>query len=182
MIKIPLISYGTHYEEWEFDDINNQTPTLNKPIGGYWANEYGSRFYNWRDYVIDNCSAGWRDDHDVKNIYTLFNLVDNARVITIHTRNDLYNVTRNYPLQNLWADKSPKLGINFVHLRTDYDAIHITYNAVWECRYPRGRKYGCLNSWDIDTYCIMNKEAIDKKSVIHCTNVDGEILKKHIFE
>lgn len=165
MIRIPLISYGTHYEDCEFDEICNQSPTLNKPSGGYWANEYGSKYYNWRDFVLDNCNAGWRDDNDVKNTYTIFNLVDNARVITIHTKNDLHNIIKSYPFHNKWADESPKLAIDFVHLKEDYDAIHVTFNAVWQCRYPKGNKYACLNSWDIDSYCIMNKEAIDLKSI-----------------
>lgn len=165
--RIPLISYGNHYDHNKFEPIENQSAFFNKPMGGYWANEFGTKNYNWIQWCTD---AGFFENKpkEYRTISTRFYLKRNARVITIDNRRDLIETINSYRMSNKYKDETPKYAIDYELLQKDYDVIHVTQRACWECRYPFSNKYGHLNVWDIDTYLIMNQEAIDEASIILC--------------
>lgn len=165
--RIPLISYGNHYDHNKFEPIENQSAFFNKPMGGYWANEFGTKNYNWIQWCTD---AGFFENKpkEYRTIYTRFYLKRTARVITIDNRKDLIKTINSYRIHNAYEGEAPEYAIDYELLQKDYDVIHVTQRACWECRYPFSNKYATLNVWDIDTYLIMNQEAIDEASIILC--------------
>ena len=152
--KLRLISYGILYDENKFTPIKNETPSFNKPMGGLFACKYRSNRYDWKKWCIDN-----KFNTDKLKIYTIFSLLPIAKIITINDFCDLKTAINVYTFDDGFR------GIDFEKLSEDYDAIHITERAVCECRYLSDRFYADLYTWDIDSYCIFNKNIIDKNSI-----------------
>ena len=125
----------------------------------------------------------WADGEDFAH-YTygiVYELKRDARVYTIDSLDDFVELLKMYPFPDpMYRDVNvnirplARLYLDFCKIMQDYDAIHLTHNGnaethlIWN--YPEidvaGKKYGItnLNSWDVESWLIMNFHAIDLDS------------------
>ena len=110
-----------------------------KPSGGYWASEHISNLGNisdWFTYLQDAHSIA---RYKNLNQSTIFNLKDNAKILTINSLKQILELAEQYPSYHHilgYCEEITKKNtiFDFKKLSKDYDGVYIDFNAFW---YPR---------------------------------------------
>lgn len=147
-----------HIEESKFLKIKNQQ-LFNKPIGGLWSSpfrENDTYKSHWLEWCSEECFNKGDEEHGV-----IFELVDEARVLTIDGIEDLKEATLKYEAKNE-LEMFDRKYLDFEKLSNDYDAIYLTRNGEQKTRYTF--EYS-LYGWDVETILVLNYEAIKKSSI-----------------
>lgn len=139
------IHYGhNHFYKSLFFPIKNMR-SLTKPSGGLWASDVNA-IRGWKEWCEDNEFRKCEKD----NSFT-FTLVDDARVLTINSSNDLEDLPKgeNKYGMNEWTI------LDFEKISHDYDAIEINISSD-------GILYYRLYGWDCDSILVMNPDVIQE--------------------
>lgn len=157
MTQMPeIISFGkTELTKEQFVQPKNDWV---KPIGGIWGSTY----------IPDcQCSSEWERWCQEENFgynsqeAVIFTLKPDAKVYEIDSVQDLntlakaYNVHGNGFLPLLDFEAMVAAGI---------DAIHLTINGQEKTRFSRPYS---LYGWDVESYLILNFDAIDRQREVH---------------
>lgn len=150
---------------------------LNKPAGSLW----GSTFTPDEDYCSD--WHRWSDQEEYATYTTgcIYQLKSTARVYTIDTVDDLVGLLKRYPYISYLGNWVHPLTvyIDYNKVCQDIDAIHLTHNGNNQTHLLWGHdvipiqvggnniscKISDLNSWDVESWLILNFDCIDLKSV-----------------
>ena len=114
---------------------------VNKPLQGtgFWASRKNAT-NGWKEWCIS-------EDFYTQNleVYTVFELTDDARVYIVNNKQDVDYLKQKYSLPN-------EAGFDFTKLNQDYDAIEAATmdNGV----------YHALYLWDCESILILNPEII----------------------
>ena len=149
MMSKLYIHYGSdHFDPDEFSPIKN-IYLRNKPSGGLWASPYSSK-RSWYDWCK---SEEFRTDRLDK--WFTFTLKDDAKVLTIKTELDLYELENN----GFCVDKRPKMKYNLRGFYPDFEKLFIIgYDAVEV--YMDDTIYWALYGWDCDSLLVLNPNCV----------------------
>lgn len=150
-----FISYGaSKYDPAKFkpvDPLNSWGIVVNKPTGGLWASPVDSK-WGWADWCK---SEEFKTDTLDKNF--TFKLSPNAKIYVIDNLQDLIAVS---DFENPRMDHMGT-GINVERLMDEgYDGLYVTAKAVISFRYNVAPGIKDLNSWDVESICVFNKDVI----------------------
>jgi len=123
---------------------------LNKPSGGLWSSDYtpDEEYLSfWHEYSVKTYGDS---NHDLEAV--IFEFKDDARILTINSRDDWELAQRRFSKGRLFKTKH----FSFEKASMYYDIIHVTANAVdtisdfWS--YAIDSKiimnFDCIKSWD----------------------------------
>jgi len=141
------IHYGSNkFDINAFNKIENHR-LYPKPKGGLWASNVNSK-YGWKEY----CSEY---DIDVLCDYSYsftFNLLDNARIINIHTVSDFNNIYKKYKRADIEKEYNLKI-LDYEMMAKDYDVIDFLLTND-------NRLYSLMTYWDCDSILVLNPNVI----------------------
>lgn len=143
------ITYRTYAEEPYYSDINGSF--INKPEGGLW----GCRDDSWKNWCTDEgfaCSSSYFD----------WVLQPNCKVFIIDSEEDFIHLLKNYS-----SEIDGNIGIDYLKLAKDYDAVELTPKGnnslhygiktndpeFQDPKYKRAFMYA-LNVWDVPSICV----------------------------
>jgi len=113
----------------EVNQIRNY-PVANKPLGAIWTSTFkpdGKYCSDWIKWCTTDAPEWLPKSED--QCYILIP-EDNCKIVDINSVSDYLNVLDEYRLHSKYGDV-----INFEKLSKDYDAIHVTQNAINETAY-----------------------------------------------
>lgn len=138
------IHYGhKEYKPELFTKISN-IPAMAKPSGGLWASDINAEF-GWKDWCVEN---DFRECNSKDAFYFILN--DNARVLTINSKEDLDDLPKvkdKYNLSSIWTM------LDFEKLSKKYDAIEVNISNDYNLYYA-------LYGWDCDSILVMNPDVV----------------------
>ena len=157
------------------EEIIKEMMYLNKPVGSLWGSTFTPNEKHCSDWVR------WCDESTYRpaDYGVIYSLHKNARIYTIDSQEDLGELVRRYPAFDDRELNVPgrrrKVYLNFGEISKDFDVIHLTdkgnianhsYFNMAEVEI-QGDKYSVfsLNSWDVETWLILNFDAVDLQSV-----------------
>lgn len=143
MNRTEYIHYGhKHFDKDLFKEIKNII--FVKPEGGLWASDVNSK-NGWKEWTE---AENYRTDTYRDDNYFKFKLKDNAKVLTLKTKDDLKRLPKNkvptFPIMREWLD--------FEKLAKHYDAIEVFIEKL----------YWDLYGWDCDSLLVLNKEVVEE--------------------
>ena len=119
---------------------------LNKCRNGLWASPIDS-IYGWKQWCEE-------EEFPLGNNLFTFKLKDNAKIYVIDNYEDLEKIST-------MKDKFGMRYINFKQLLdNNYDGIYASENAVVTLRYIDNDNIQDLSSWDVESLCVFNPNAI----------------------
>lgn len=161
-----FISFGMTQMPETFKPVKNSS--VIKPTGGIFACEYrpGERgdHSDWEAFCI-------REGFRVDTLRTgmIFTLSPEARVLTIDSRADVYNLLKKYEIESPSLQNLPSIlrslnisskTVDFERVAREYDAINVTDNGRFifdgEIRFG---KYSCA-AWDVPTLIVCNPDVV----------------------
>lgn len=156
------------------DSFNGHMVFLNKPSNALWGSTYTPQEHYKSDWLLWCTNEGFELDR--YNHGVIYNLHKNARILDITSIEDYENkiVDGNYLMEDtttaILSSGKKLLIIDWDAVARDYDAFHITNNAVWEMRYgihyDNGKEvYKDFYSWDVESWVIFHKDCINKGSI-----------------
>ena len=145
---------------------------LNKPVGSLWGSTFTPNEKHCSDW------DRWSDEEAYRhsNYGVVYTLHENARIYTIDSQKDLVELACKYPaFYELGYRRQKSAYLNFTEIVKDFDVIHLTdsgnianhsYFNTPEVEI-QGNKYSVysLNSWDVETWLILNFDVVDLQSV-----------------
>ena len=144
--------YGTdNYEETRVKPISN-IPCFTKPSGGLWASPIKMDGTAWEEW----CEQEDFYTHKL-NTYFDFVLHDDARVLQIHTIEQLTEIEKNYSV--ITSTIKPDI-FPFDSYTLDFEAIAKEYDAIDFRLSNDQRLYWALYGWDCDSILVLNPKAI----------------------
>ena len=147
------IHYGSdHFDLDEFSPITNILG-YNKPSGGLWASPYNSE-NGWYDY----CKSIDFNLDRIDKCFT-FTLIDDAKVFTIKTEQDL----RELENAGFCTDGLSKLRYHYKAFYPDFNKLCIAgYDAIEV--YMTDTIYWNLYGWDVDSLLVLNPNCVKADS------------------
>jgi len=168
MENLILIHYGNNkFSKTMFTPVKNRN--WNKPTGGLWTSPLYSS-WGWKDWCHAENFRECTEDNSF-----IITLKENARVLKIDTRQDLYNVKETIIIN---AGPYARKMLDFELLAKNYDAIWLTENGQIETRFPayydnistRDENAAFdLYGWDCESVLILNKEVILQYEMLNKT-------------
>lgn len=149
--------YGNaNYEETRVAPISNR-PCFTKPYGGLWASPIKMDGSAWKEW----CEQEDFHLHDL-NVYFDFVLHDDARVLQIHTIDQLTEIAKNYSVttSTIKPDIFPFDIFPFDSCTLDFEAIAKEYDAIDFRISNDQRLYWALYGWDCDSILVLSPKAI----------------------
>lgn len=175
-----LVSGITHIDPLGFLPPSNTRSYMNKPGGCLWGStmtkndEFLSDWLEWvyiEDFYIGKYKKG-----------ISFTLKKKSKICTISSEDDYKNLMRKYDKYKYDNDevlmKSFKIKvIDWEKLCLDYDAFHITREAICRMRLPLngitdedGIELDNFYSYDCESWILFNLDCINQGSILnHCT-------------
>lgn len=141
--RTTYIHYGSkHFDKNLFKEIKN-IPFV-KPEGGLWASREDSE-NGWKEWTERN---KFNTDKYSEDNYFKFKLKNNARILTLKTKNDLEKLpkieSKNIPSFCEWLD--------FEKIAEKYDAIEVFIKEL----------YWDMYGWDCDSILILNENVVEE--------------------
>lgn len=137
------ISYPEFMEMWR-----GRMGYTNKPIFGLWASPVDSE-WGWRNFCMD---GGWNLERLTNKF--LFKLSPDSKIYVIDNIEDLNAISAFGPDSFGWKT------INFRKLLNEgYDGLYITRDAAHIQDDSKTMLKG-LDSWDVESICVFNKDVI----------------------
>lgn len=147
--------YGNaKFEINKFNNIKNQN--FNKPLGGLYASPLKDVDISWKEW----CERE-KFRLDKLNKYFDFRLRDNAKVLTLKTKDDLVKLPR------LKISYEVNETVHKYNFDIDFEKIAEEFDAIMVCMYRspienfRDSLYWQLYGWDCDTLLVCNPNIID---------------------
>lgn len=149
--------------------LNDLMDNRNKPLGGLWASTYfqdeeNNHLSSWIDFCLTDY---WVDDQGWLDKYShgvIFELNPNSKICEIDCLVDYLAVLEKYSIN--YKTCRYKKGLDFEKLSKDYDAIHLTDNAVREMRFVLDiDDIMDFYSWDVESFVLFNLNCINRESI-----------------
>lgn len=145
----PMPEIKTQSDEWK----KKYWPmSVNKPYGGIWASPVNSE-NGWLDFAGSAFKKRYSDPH-----HFVFKLAPNANIYIIDTLEDLKRICKEYNLY-LGFDSSKSMSSRIL-LQNGYDGVFVTEHAAATLRYIDDPTINNLDSWDVESICVLNKDVI----------------------
>lgn len=167
-----LITTGiTEIREELFHRVLNDTKdNRNKPFGGLWASTYfqdeeNNHYSSW----INWCRNNYLEDADDELLQKysngiVFELKPETKIYQIDSMDEYLKCLEKYSI--ILKMFRLKKGIDFEKLSLDYDAIHLTENAIWQMRFILDRSdIMDFYSWDAESFILFNLDCIVQDSI-----------------
>lgn len=136
------IHYGSaKFDKSKFKSIEN-IQFFNKPSGGLWACEVGTKF-GWKEF----CELENIDWVDLSDSFE-FELKPEARVLRLHNSDDYIEFRSKYAINDIGIKLA--LGYDFERIAKEYDVID----------FKVGELYMALCGWDVDSIVVLNPDVI----------------------
>lgn len=110
-----------------------------------------------------------------------YQLKPNTKILEINTLDDYLDVLDKYGYVP-FPDIDTKLQLNFESISKDYDAFHITSNAICQLRFLFDGELANIAidfyHYDVESYILFNLDCIDKNSIKTITLPDDFWIKE----
>lgn len=142
------------------------------PNGGFWASDYidDVEVSAWNKYLQQNPEIAEAKDTTQS---TIFNLKDDAKILTIETADDILALSQKYPsyhhiLGYIDDITDRKISFDFEMLSQDYDGIYVNYKNI-----SREKKTMIFKDWEVNTLLLFNLDCIKEYQRAPITNEYG---------
>lgn len=165
--------------------LNNHTF---KPSGGFWSSPYINHFYNisdWYTYLMDARSIARYKD---LNQSTIFTLKENAKIITIDTKEKVLELAIKYPSQHqllgFYDDITSENTIfDFEKISQDFDGIYVNFNTISNDTFDPQKETIVFNGWNVNTLLLFNLDCIKEYQTVPIIfNIDNPYSFPYIKE
>lgn len=163
------------------ESFNGRMTVLNKPSNALWGSTYTPREYYQSDWIRWCINEDFNIDKYSHGV--IYNLHKSARILDISNPDDYKNkiIDKDYLMEDttILSSSTKLLIIDWDAVARDYDAFHLSRDAVWNMRYGMDFdnnkiKYKDFYAWDAESWVIFNKDCINKGSI---QNVNLKIIR-----
>lgn len=153
---------------------------INKPDGCLWGSTLTTDELYLSDWLCFSIT-GFEPEVAMKyNEGIVFNLKDNARILTLQSIEDYISLPDKYFIDGVWGAQYEilkKKVLNWESISEDYDAFHLTKSAICSMRMPlnqlekNGERLSDFYSWDVESWVMFNLDCIDRDSIQKLDNL-----------
>ena len=176
------LSFGMgSFDPSAFEPVRNSEGSFfTKPAGGLWASEYRNETGNHSDW--ERWSAGEEFRLDRLNSGVTFSLSDDARILTVSSREDYLFLLDEYGRSD---PRFPERVPDWEAISSDFDAFVLTSDGERENSVfgildsdDRSHRHENLSGWDVPSLVVLNPDVVEnpepfRNDTVYVSDVDS---------